>query len=95
MIIQASSKNVAEAYGKLDLFGTLDQGKMADFVVLEADPLSDIENMRSIKMVVKEGSIVNRSQLPINPILTSTEASSPGAFRSKWHLKLSMEFTQS
>ena len=83
MIIQASSKNVAEAYGKLNLFGTLDPGKMADFVVLEADPLLDIENMRSIKMVVKEGGVVDRSQLPINPILTSKEASSPGAFRSK------------
>ena len=83
MVIQAATKNVAAAYGKLDLFGTLEPGKLADFVLLEDNPLSDIEHMRSVKMVVKEGQQIDRTKLPTSPILTSTEAGSPGLFRTQ------------
>jgi imidazolonepropionase-like amidohydrolase len=83
MIIQAASRNVAAAYKKLDEFGTLEEGKMADFVVLDANPLDDIENMRSVATVVKEGQVVDRDALPRNPILTSEEAINPGEVREK------------
>jgi hypothetical protein len=83
MIIQAATRNVAAAYKKLDEFGTLEEGKMADFVVLDANPLEDIENMRRINTVVKEGQVVDRDALPRNPILTSEEAINPGPVREK------------
>lgn len=83
MILQASTKNIAAAYHKLDMIGTLEPGKMADLVVLTADPLADIENVRKIAMVVKEGKTVDRDALPRHPILTSPEATSPGDFRMK------------
>ena len=55
----------------------------ADFVVLDANPLEDIENMRRINTVVKEGQVVDRDALPRNPILTSEEAINPGPVREK------------
>jgi imidazolonepropionase-like amidohydrolase len=83
MVIQASTRNVAAAYHKLDQFGTLEPGKSADLVVLDANPLADVENMRTVSMVIKEGYTVNRAALPLNPILTSPEATNPGPVRMK------------
>jgi imidazolonepropionase-like amidohydrolase len=83
MILQASTKNIAAAYRKLDMIGTLEPGKMADLVVLTADPLADIENVRKIAMVMKEGKMVDRDALPRHPILTSPEAMNPGEVRMK------------
>jgi imidazolonepropionase-like amidohydrolase len=83
MIIQAATKNIAAAYKKLDQIGTLEPGKLADLVVLDADPLADIENMAKVSMVIKEGQTVDRGALPRHPVLTSPEATTPGAVRRK------------
>jgi imidazolonepropionase-like amidohydrolase len=37
--------------------GTIDRGKRADLVVLEANPLADIANTSHISMVVQSGKI--------------------------------------
>ena len=83
MIIQATTKNIAAAYHKLDQFGTLEPGKSADVVILDADPLQDIENMRKVSLVIKEGKQIDVDKLPRNPILTSPEAMNPGPVRTK------------
>jgi imidazolonepropionase-like amidohydrolase len=83
MIVQAATKNIAATYGELGEIGTLEPGKFADLVVLDADPLQDIENMRKVSMVMKEGKTIDRDKLPRNPILTSPEATNPGAVRLK------------
>ena len=82
-ILQGATKYIAAAYHKLDQFGTLEPGKMADLVVLDADPLADIENIRKMSLVMKEGSIIDTAALPLHPILTSPEAMNPGAVRMK------------
>ena len=82
-IIQSATRNIAAAYHKLDQFGTLETGKSADLVVLDADPLQDIENMRKISLVMKEGRVIDTDKLPHNPILTSPEATNPGPVRTK------------
>ena len=68
--IVSATRNNAAAYGKLDRIGTVESGKLADLVVLERNPLTDIENIRSISMVIKDGQVVNRESLPLEPILT-------------------------
>lgn len=83
MILQAATRNIAAAYHKLDQFGTLEPGKMADLLVLDADPLADFQNLRKQSMVVKEGKTIEVGSLPLEPILTSEEAKNPGAVRVK------------
>jgi Amidohydrolase family len=41
--------------------GTLEPGKLADLVVLDADPLADIANTQKIAAVIKDGKIVDRA----------------------------------
>jgi imidazolonepropionase-like amidohydrolase len=43
-----------------DKLGTLEPGKLADFVVLDGDPLADTAALRQVRMVVKEGEVVYR-----------------------------------
>ena len=82
-IIQSATKNIAAAYHKLDQFGTLEAGKSADLIFLDADPLQDIENMRKISLVIKEGKVIDTKALPLHPILTSPEAMNPGPVRMR------------
>jgi imidazolonepropionase-like amidohydrolase len=83
MIIQAATKNIAAAYHKLDQFGTLEPGKLADLVVVDADPLQDVQNMRKVSLVMKEGNVIDVDKLPLHPVLTSPEAVNPGPVRMK------------
>ena len=50
-VIQSFSSVAAEALGISDQFGTLAVGKAADLVVLDANPLEDIRNTRTIHAV--------------------------------------------
>jgi imidazolonepropionase-like amidohydrolase len=48
----------AESLGVADELGTVAKGKVADLLVLDADPLTDLANVRSIRWVIKAGKIV-------------------------------------
>ncbi len=63
--IEAATKNAAEYACNLgDKIGTLEEGKLADIIVVDGDPLGDIailQNLEKIKMVMRNGKIeVNR-----------------------------------
>ncbi len=60
-VIVAATRNSAEFLRIADA-GTLEAGKSADFIVLEANPLEDITNTRRISAVVLRGMAVDRSQ---------------------------------
>jgi len=82
-IIQTATKNIAAAYHRLNDIGTLEPGKFADLLVLDANPLDNLDNIRKISAVMKEGQVVDTAKLPHHPILTSPEAQNPGAIRTK------------
>ena len=62
--IQTATRNAADAIGMLDDLGTLESGKIADIIAVDGNPLDNIsylQEMRRIKLVVKEGQVaVNR-----------------------------------
>jgi imidazolonepropionase-like amidohydrolase len=60
-VIVAATRNSAE-FLRLDDAGTLQAGKSADFIVLDANPLDDITNTRKISSVILRGTPVDRSQ---------------------------------
>ena len=61
--IQSATVQPARYFGVLDSLGTAEVGKVADLVLLDADPLADIGNTRRIAAVVLRGSYLDRSEL--------------------------------
>jgi imidazolonepropionase-like amidohydrolase len=60
-VIVAATRNGAEFLRIADA-GTLQVGKSADFIVLDANPLDDITNTRRISQVILRGAAVDRSK---------------------------------
>lgn len=58
-ILKSATYNGAWAIGRTDLIGSLEAGKAADFVVLNANPLDNVSNVRQIFRVAKNGTIYN------------------------------------
>jgi len=58
----AATRTGAELIGVADRLGTLAPGKLADFLLLEADPLADIRNLRRVRTVVLGGVAHQRSE---------------------------------
>jgi imidazolonepropionase-like amidohydrolase len=58
-VITASTKNGAD-FLRLTDAGTVESGRRADFLVLEANPLDDITNTRHISAVYLKGERVER-----------------------------------
>ena len=55
--LRTATYNPAEYFGSLDSLGTVTQGKVADLVLLDADPLVDIRNTRRISAVIANGRL--------------------------------------
>ncbi len=58
----AATRNGAEMCGVLDILGTVEEGKLADLVVVAENPLENISNIRKVKMVFKDGTSVDLKQ---------------------------------
>ena len=62
-ILKAASQGGARAMGRGSDLGTLEAGKRADLLVLDADPQSDIRHVRRIHRVVRGGVILKPEQI--------------------------------
>jgi imidazolonepropionase-like amidohydrolase len=67
-IIRIATLNGAIFLGREQELGSIEEGKIADLVLLGADPSRDINNAREIVQVIKDGQVIDRSRLdlPIN-----------------------------
>jgi imidazolonepropionase-like amidohydrolase len=61
--LQTATINPAKFLGKGADFGTVEKGKVADLVLLDANPVDDIRNTRKIAAVVANGRYYPREKL--------------------------------
>jgi len=61
--LQTATLNPAKFLGMEDRLGTIEQGKLADLVLLDANPLDDIRNTQKIAAVVVNGRYLSRTDL--------------------------------
>ncbi|MGH7712256.1 MAG: amidohydrolase family protein [Gemmatimonadaceae bacterium] len=66
--IVAATKNGATASHAEKEYGTIEVGKAADLVLLDADPLADIKNIRKLSLVIANGVVVDPKALPTKPV---------------------------
>lgn len=59
-IIISATKNAAEVCGLGKELGTLEQGKIADILVVSANPLDDLANLRKVRLVIKSGKVIRQ-----------------------------------
>jgi imidazolonepropionase-like amidohydrolase len=71
--LQAATINPAKYFGLTDSLGTIEKGKIADLVLLEANPLEDISNTQKIAAVVMGGKLFDKAY--ITETLAKIEAS--------------------
>ena len=60
-VIQGATKWAAEALNKQGDIGSIEAGKLADILIVNADPLQDIGNLRNIDSVIMDGKITDRA----------------------------------
>ncbi|MGD0444990.1 MAG: amidohydrolase family protein [Edaphobacter sp.] len=61
--LQTATLNPAKFYNKLSDYGTVQPGRIADLVLLEANPLEDIANTRKIAAVIHDGQYLSQQDL--------------------------------
>ena len=71
--LQTATRNAAVYLGTLDSYGTVEKGKTADLVMLDASPLENIGNRRKIAGVMVGGLLFPRPALD-NKMLADAEA---------------------
>jgi len=62
-VLRSATILPSETVRAADKSGSITAGKVADLVLLRADPLQDIANARQIETVVLRGNVLDKSQL--------------------------------
>ena len=58
----AATRTGADLCGVVDKLGTVEVGKLADLIVVSANPLGNVSNIRELKLVLKDGKLVEISE---------------------------------
>jgi imidazolonepropionase-like amidohydrolase len=61
--LQAATLTPAKVLNKANDLGTVEKGKLADLMLLDANPLDDIRNTQRISAVILNGKLLNRAAL--------------------------------
>jgi Amidohydrolase family len=83
-VLRMATSNVADFYGEEQQFGALEAGQPADLLLLDADPLVDIQNTRKIQGVMAQGRWFDRAALD-NLLRQVKQAASSGCHNLSLH----------
>lgn len=72
-ILVMTTRNGARAMGRLEDFGTLAAGKIADLLVLGADPSIDVASFKKLELVIRAGKVHSVSDLSFLQTCTKSE----------------------
>jgi hypothetical protein len=64
-VLQMTTLNGAEFLGRLDDMGTIEVGKNADLVLLDANPIESVQNLHKIDAVIRAGSYHDKKELNV------------------------------
>jgi imidazolonepropionase-like amidohydrolase len=70
--LRSATLNPAKFLGLDKTLGTIEQGKIADLVLLDANPLEDVRNTQRINAVISNGRLFDRKAL--DKMLAQAEA---------------------
>ena len=62
-VIQTATLRAAEFLGVQGQFGSVERGKVANLVLLDANPLDDIRNLKRVRAVIFHGRILDKQNL--------------------------------
>jgi len=74
--LQTATRNPAKFMGRSDTLGTIEKGKIADLVLLDANPLENIGNTQKINAVVVGGRLISEAE--IKKVIMSLGAAGDG-----------------
>ncbi len=68
--IQGATLWAAESIGQSKDIGSIEAGKLADITVIEGNPLADIAATRNVRIVIKDGKVLDTTYDPrfVNPV---------------------------
>lgn len=62
-VLRMATSDAAEFLGRADDQGSVEAGRVADLVLLDADPIVDIANLRTVRSVILNGRLLDRGSL--------------------------------
>ena len=63
--LECATRVNATILGLADEIGTIESGKIADLVVVQGDPLANLEALRNVVMIAKDGEVLSKQDVQL------------------------------
>jgi imidazolonepropionase-like amidohydrolase len=62
-VLTLATLGSAKIAGRAERLGTIEAGKLADFVLVDGDPIADMSDIRKVTLTVKDGTIFHPTDM--------------------------------
>jgi len=62
-VLRLATLGAAEITGRADRLGSIEEGKLADLILVDGDPTRDISAIRNVELVIKDGMVLDPDAL--------------------------------